>query len=349
MPDLPAAPIGDPALKQDRAWPRCQAFNQVFHPGVADLQLNVIAVAREMVGQPCTAGLLDRQHQHVLMRSQLLHQRGKRLTRWFECGQGDDEDRTGARSTIGPHADRAAMQLDLDDARQAFRLSLESGAADDALEIAVGASFLWRQALGCAEGDSWTAVLDEQELSPRDRVWLHILRSDVGQGLGHPRQMFGAGDAPDLSTVDDPSAACLVAHYRALADLTDPQRYHASIAAVRDLAAAFAAVPGSKFPVQGSQYPVPGSPNSALRTRNSELALGWSLKSLHRLIVHSNAYKQSVRFDPRAAAVDGENRLLWRTSPRRLEAEAVRQGIKPWWAQEEVELRRRMAPLDGAA
>ena len=69
-------------------------------------------------------------------------------------------------------------------------------------------------------------------------MWLHILRSDVGQGLGHPRQMFGAGDAPDLSTVDDPSAACLVAHYRALADLTDPQRSHASIAAVRDLAAA---------------------------------------------------------------------------------------------------------------
>jgi hypothetical protein len=54
---------------------------------------------------------------------------------------------------------------------------------------------------------------------------------------------------------------------------------------------------------------------------------GWSLKRLHRLIVTSNAYKQGGRFDPKAAAVDGENTLLWRRSPRRMDAEEVRDAM----------------------
>ncbi len=51
---------------------------------------------------------------------------------------------------------------------------------------------------------------------------------------------------------------------------------------------------------------------------------GWSLKSLHRLIVTSATYRQSSRYDAGAAAVDADNRLLWRFSPQRLEAEALR-------------------------
>src|SRR5262249_52347141 len=42
---------------------------------------------------------------------------------------------------------------------------------------------------------------------------------------------------------------------------------------------------------------------------------GWSIKQLHRLILSSQAYQQSSRFDARAAAKDGDNRLLWRHSP----------------------------------
>ena len=53
----------------------------------------------------------------------------------------------------------------------------------------------------------------------------------------------------------------------------------------------------------------------------------WSLKSLHRLIVNSETYRQSSRFDPDAAKVDADNRLLWRYAPRRLEAEAVRDAM----------------------
>ena len=57
------------------------------------------------------------------------------------------------------------------------------------------------------------------------------------------------------------------------------------------------------------------------------IAGGWRLKPIHRLIVTSAAYRQSSRLDPRAQAVDRDNRLLWRMTPRRLEAESIRDAI----------------------
>jgi len=54
---------------------------------------------------------------------------------------------------------------------------------------------------------------------------------------------------------------------------------------------------------------------------------GWSLKKLHRLIVTSRTYRQASRPNPEALRVDAEARLLWRFPPRRLEAEAIRDGM----------------------
>jgi hypothetical protein len=54
---------------------------------------------------------------------------------------------------------------------------------------------------------------------------------------------------------------------------------------------------------------------------------GWSMKTLHRLIVTSNTYRmQSAVTDPKHpnVALDGENRYLWHMNPRRMEAEVVR-------------------------
>jgi hypothetical protein len=48
---------------------------------------------------------------------------------------------------------------------------------------------------------------------------------------------------------------------------------------------------------------------------------------MHRLIMTSSAYRQSSRWDSQAAKADPENRLLWRFSPRRIEAENVRDSI----------------------
>jgi mono/diheme cytochrome c family protein len=53
---------------------------------------------------------------------------------------------------------------------------------------------------------------------------------------------------------------------------------------------------------------------------------GWSLKRLHRLILLSSAYQQASDERPECAAVDPENRLLWRMNRRRLDFESMRDG-----------------------
>ncbi|MBI1831765.1 MAG: DUF1553 domain-containing protein, partial [Planctomycetes bacterium] len=54
---------------------------------------------------------------------------------------------------------------------------------------------------------------------------------------------------------------------------------------------------------------------------------GYSRKHMHRLIVNSATYRQSSRYRLDAAKRDANNRWLWRKSPMRLEAEAVRDTI----------------------
>jgi hypothetical protein len=54
---------------------------------------------------------------------------------------------------------------------------------------------------------------------------------------------------------------------------------------------------------------------------------GWSLKSLHRLILTSNAYRMSSRSNDKALSVDPANDLFWRFDMRRLTAEEVRDSI----------------------
>jgi hypothetical protein len=53
----------------------------------------------------------------------------------------------------------------------------------------------------------------------------------------------------------------------------------------------------------------------------------WRIKPLQRLIVTSAGYRQASRPRPEAAAKDGENRLLWRKDPQRLDAETTRDAI----------------------
>ncbi len=65
---------------------------------------------------------------------------------------------------------------------------------------------------------------------------------------------------------------------------------------------------GSKYAIRNTQYP-------------------WSLKRLIRTLVLSTTYRQSSAWNPKAAAVDSGNRLLWRHESRRLESEEVRDTI----------------------
>lgn len=54
-----------------------------------------------------------------------------------------------------------------------------------------------------------------------------------------------------------------------------------------------------------------------------------SLKSMHRLILTSETYQQESRFEQhdRRATEDGNNRLLWRQNPHRIEAEVIRDSV----------------------
>jgi len=54
---------------------------------------------------------------------------------------------------------------------------------------------------------------------------------------------------------------------------------------------------------------------------------GWSVKQLQKRIMMSAVYQQSSADNPAARAIDPENRLLWRQNRKRLEFEAIRDGM----------------------
>jgi|688.fasta_scaffold31987_2 cytochrome c553 len=57
------------------------------------------------------------------------------------------------------------------------------------------------------------------------------------------------------------------------------------------------------------------------------MAHGWSLKALHRHLMTSAAWRQSSAPRAEALAADPANRLLWRMTPRRIDFEALRDGL----------------------
>lgn len=54
---------------------------------------------------------------------------------------------------------------------------------------------------------------------------------------------------------------------------------------------------------------------------------GWSTKQLIKYIVTSQTYRQSAKFNPAHHEIDPDNVLLWRTTPRRLDAEVIRDAM----------------------
>ena len=57
------------------------------------------------------------------------------------------------------------------------------------------------------------------------------------------------------------------------------------------------------------------------------VARNWSLKSMHRLILTSAAYRQSSHSNELCRAADPENALLWRQNRQRLDGEAIRDSL----------------------
>ena len=82
--------------------------------------------------------------------------------------------------------------------------------------------------------------------------------------------------------------------------------------------------PPSDFGLRGSK---PTHPDLLDWLASEFIAGGWSIKKLHHLILTSATYQRSAKINPVAQAVDGDARLLWRFPSRRLEAEAIRDGM----------------------
>jgi hypothetical protein len=80
----------------------------------------------------------------------------------------------------------------------------------------------------------------------------------------------------------------------------------------------------SNFGVQGDR---PSHPELLDDLSARFIAAGWSLKWLHRQMVLSAAYQQTSAADPAKAALDPDNRLLWRGPRRRLEVEPWRDSM----------------------
>lgn len=57
------------------------------------------------------------------------------------------------------------------------------------------------------------------------------------------------------------------------------------------------------------------------------VATNWSIKQLHRLIMTSKTYQLSSQFAEESFVADGDNRLLWRMTPRRMDVEAWRDSL----------------------
>ncbi len=53
----------------------------------------------------------------------------------------------------------------------------------------------------------------------------------------------------------------------------------------------------------------------------------WSIKRMHKLIMMSATYRQDSKYNERSAALDNDNTLLWRYTPKRLEGEIIRDAM----------------------
>jgi hypothetical protein len=120
----------------------------------------------------------------------------------------------------------ARSRDDLDNVRLAFESSLERGDLAAAVDIALGVSTLWRNAVSYTEGRRWVSALQARDLVPGDRLWTAILAADVGLGSGDPGLMRAAAEeATALSArLDDPGAAVVTNIYEATAHLAMADR-----------------------------------------------------------------------------------------------------------------------------
>ena len=93
----------------------------------------------------------------------------------------------------------------------------------------------------------------------------------------------------------------------------------------------------------GSTGQPPSHPELLDYLANRFVDTGWSVKSLIREIVTSRTYRLASTYNSNYFEIDPENRLLWRATPRRLDAESIRDAML--YISGELELQRPTASL----
>lgn len=138
-------------------------------------------------------------------------------------------DRASATSRTGAWLSTslaARSRDDLDNVRLAFEACLARGDLSGAVDVALGISMLWRNAVSYAEGRRWVGDLLARDLGDTDRLWALLLSADVALGAGDPRTMRAAATraARLAERLDEPGASVVVLVYEALVHLDDPAR-----------------------------------------------------------------------------------------------------------------------------
>ncbi|MET0579911.1 MAG: hypothetical protein ABW122_14730 [Ilumatobacteraceae bacterium] len=119
----------------------------------------------------------------------------------------------------------ARTRADGDDVRQAFRQSLAGTHLHDAVELAIMRSFLWRNAVGCAEGHEWLDAVTSRDPDDRVAAWVALLRCDIAQGDGDFFAMISsASRAAALMPPTDRDAIAIAEHFLMLQHLLDASR-----------------------------------------------------------------------------------------------------------------------------
>jgi hypothetical protein len=77
----------------------------------------------------------------------------------------------------------------------------------------------------------------------------------------------------------------------------------------------------------GAQGEPPSHPELLEYLASELIRNGWKLKPIHRLMMTSLTYQQSVEPTAASKKIDPDNRLFWRRDARRIEAEAVRDSL----------------------
>jgi hypothetical protein len=169
-------------------------------------------------------------------------------------------------------------------------------------------------------------VLGHSEIVPDEYVLVRGDYKHKGEkvGAGFPAALSGGGDIPD-----PPERPFVPQRRKALALwLTSPDHPLTSRVAVNRIwqwtvGRGIVSTPNDF----GRQGDPPSHPELLDWLAVEFMERGWSIKSIERLLLLSNTYRMSSRFDEACAKIDPSNRYHWRADRRRLEAEQLRDAM----------------------